>query len=293
MRRCLWRMLIPVVAACADPGEPLPPGTTKASFANQIVFPSLEAGVWRLHTMDVDGSNRRMIPIALKGHLTSPDVSPDGRKVAFVHERAIYIVRPDGSDLRRLTQWPLDDRHVELRPRWSPDGSELAFSGARTRGSIDLYTIGADGSGPRRLTFGDDLFMGSWSPDGLRLAFTVRADSGARVGIVRRDGSSRLELPPLATDDPPDWSPDGLAIAYQSFSGRAIHVIGVDGSNDRRITPDGMIAGLPRWSPDGRQIMFLSIAPEYGIMVSRADGSERRQLTWELHDSEPVWGPAE
>jgi TolB protein len=73
----------------------------------------------------------------------------------------------------------------------------------------------------------------------------------------------------------------------------SIHVIGVDGSNDRRITPAGVSDGSPRWSPDGSQIMFHSVSlPDYGIALSRADGSERRQLTWG-NDFDPDWGPAE
>lgn len=304
MHRCLPGLLLLGIVACSDAVEPaqilerprslLPP---PSSLANRIVFLSLVdlpdgTGEWRLFSMDTDGTDRREVPVGLAGHIASPDVAPDGLRVAFVHERSIYTVRADGGDLRRIASDPdRDVRFGDFNPRWSPDGTALAFSSGRNGGGIDLHVIGADGSDLRRLTFAGEVFMGSWSPDGRRLAFTVREGIASRVGLIGRDGSDRLELPPLVTDDAPDWSPDGLEIAYQSFDDRAIHVIGLDGSNDRRLSPDGLTDGLPRWSPDGRQILFLSVTlPHHGIAVSRADGSQRRQLSWG-RDSEPDWGP--
>src|SRR2546425_10220397 len=129
-------------------------------------------------------SRRAMTPqdITCIRFISDPQLSPDGRQVAFVvtalsedqdeYRSNIWVVDTTGGEPRRFTTGPKRD----TAPRWSPDGSRLAFVSERdTDKKPQLYVLRTDGGEPRRLT---DLANGIsdpvWSPDGTRLAFVAR-----------------------------------------------------------------------------------------------------------------------
>jgi Tol biopolymer transport system component len=101
---------------------------------------------------------------------TEPAWSPDGRRIAFARNAGagfnLYLIRPDGTGLKRLTKTPAHN------PSWSPDGKRIVFDDGR-----DIFTIGADAKNLRRLTRStaraDDP---AWSPD-RRLIVFVRGRS--------------------------------------------------------------------------------------------------------------------
>src|SRR6267154_4660290 len=110
--------------------------------------------------------------------VASPQISPDGRQAAYVlvavnakhdgYETSLWLVGTDGASApRRLTAGPKDGA-----PRWSPDGSTLAFLRAKD-GRLQLYLLPLGGGEAQQLT---DLPKGAsvavWSPDGKTIAFT-------------------------------------------------------------------------------------------------------------------------
>ena len=99
--------------------------------------------------MGADGSRQRRV-LRHRGEDFDPTWSPDGRWIAFGGNTSgkqfdIYVVRPDGTGLRRLT------RNRAGVPAWSPDGSRIAFASGRS-GRPQLYVMNADGTSQRRLT---------------------------------------------------------------------------------------------------------------------------------------------
>ena len=91
--------------------------------------------------------------------VTDPQIAPDGRRIAFVVTRLseerdeylsnIWIVDATGGTPRRFTAGPRRD----LEPRWSPDGSRLAFLSEREpKDKLQLYVMPADGGEPTKLT---------------------------------------------------------------------------------------------------------------------------------------------
>jgi tricorn protease len=98
-----------------------------------------------------------------------PAISPDGQTIAFSHQGDIWTVPVAGGSAMRLTI----HEAYEASPRWSPDGSQIAFVSNRY-GSTDLFVMEADGSSPRRVTYhsaADNL--AGWTPDE-RLLFETR-----------------------------------------------------------------------------------------------------------------------
>ncbi|MES1210884.1 MAG: hypothetical protein ABUL63_00990, partial [Acidobacteriota bacterium] len=98
------------------------------------------------------------------------DASRDGRWLVYqtsVPQEDLFVIHPDGTGLRRLTQDAFKDR----QPRWSPDGTRIAFYSNRG-GAYEIWTLGADGSRPERAVVlpGRQAFHPIWSPDGRWLA---------------------------------------------------------------------------------------------------------------------------
>jgi Tol biopolymer transport system component len=156
-----------------------------------------------------------------------PCGSPDGSLIVFDSlgsgQEDLYLVRSDGTGLRKLTDDPPRDRS----PHFSPDGQRIAFQSDRS-GYWEIWTIRPDGSGLTQLTSsGEDLFIPIWSPDGRRIA----ASSGKTVEILELDSNGAVskmtklpeppgQLVPVAQG----WTLDGrliVSLNKKEFSGSA------------------------------------------------------------------------
>lgn len=123
----------------------------------RIAYGSLRDGNFDIYIMRSDGSDLQRITSHPATDLR-PAWSPDGEWLAFSSDRHdydggetssydIYVMRPDGRDVRRLTHHPL----LALRPSWSPKGDELVYQ-VGDEGDWEIYSVGVDGGPPRRLT---------------------------------------------------------------------------------------------------------------------------------------------
>jgi dipeptidyl aminopeptidase/acylaminoacyl peptidase len=257
--------------------------------------------------------------------VSDPRVSPDGRTVAYVvssvdreentYRSAIWLAAADGATApRRFTAGEKQD----AAPRWSPDGSRLAFLSSRER----------DAKQAERLTdLKEDVSEPVWSPDGKRLVFSARirddayeeederkrrprrftrlqfklddvgwtGDRRRHLFVVPADGSS----PPRQLtdgdfeDDNPTWSPDGSRVAFASGRHedwdveliRDLYVVDVNGGEPERLTHGDGWHEAPSWSPDGSWIACRFNPggfdfPRHGrIAVVAAASGDRRVLT--------------
>ncbi|MEN8162875.1 MAG: PDZ domain-containing protein, partial [Acidobacteriota bacterium] len=146
--------------------------------------------------------------------LRFPDIHGD--TVAFVHAEDIWTAPAAGGAALRLTDDEGEDRH----PRFSPDGSMLAYTSS-AGGNADVWVMHADGSNPRRLTFhpGADEVIG-WHPTENKVLFRSNRLSWSRFDrlfLISPDGSG-LEVLPLHEAGRGAYAPDGQQIVYNRIA---------------------------------------------------------------------------
>ena len=221
------------------------------------------------------------------------------KTVVFCYAGNIYTARADGREVRRLTDLPGE----ETRPRFSPDGRQIAFS-AECEGSRDVYVMSADGHNLQRLTFHqarEDVV--DWSPDGAYVLFRSNAASNSYrynrlFRIPARGGLPEVLDLPVA--DMASSNEAGDRLAYCTTSVRDLHFKGYRGGKapdiwlydtaskkSRRVTHQDSIDHQPVWVGD--HIYFVSDRGAdrvQNLWVTDERGTHVRQLThyaeWEV-----------
>jgi TolB protein len=130
----------------------------------QMAFVSDRGGVPVLYLSDADGSNVQKLNLPDMGYVIDPAWSPNGQLLAFSWRRPsgnydIYVMDISTSQLLELTR----DAGRNERPCWAPDGRHLVFESTRT-GTRHIWSMVADGSQPRQLTYEGQSESPSWSP---------------------------------------------------------------------------------------------------------------------------------
>ena len=160
---------------------------------------------------------------------------------------------------------------------------ELAFVAA-DRGVPQIFVVGADGTGRRRLTDGTGASTTPvWSPDGQRIAFVRQAGDDTQIYIMNADGASPR---PLTTGPgrvaSPAWSPDGQQIVFSATRDGVSQIVAMrgDGSQRHDLAPSHSDQRAPAWSPDGQLIAFLSRASlgHFDLYVIGTNGQNLRQV---------------
>jgi dipeptidyl aminopeptidase/acylaminoacyl peptidase len=228
-----------------------------------------------------------------------PRVAPDGDRVAYVVTRidretndyggTIWLARADGSgEPRRLTAGTKRD----ASPRWSPDGTRIAFASNRDGDTAQLYVIPVDGGEAIKLTsFKESPSEAAWSPDGTRIAFCARVRDDAYDEEDDRKRRPRRFTRLLFKLDNEGWIGDRR---------KHVFVVPADGSAEpTQLTTGDFEHGSPAWSPDGTRIAVAAareddwdLRASSDVYVFPLDGGEPTRLTeGGGASSSPSWSP--
>jgi len=208
-----------------------------------IFFSSRDTGNYEIYSVDIFGNNLKKLTNGI-GSLYAPELSPNGEWVVFTkHGDGLWKMRPDGSDVKRITN--KDD----IDPSWSPDGSMISFASSRA-GARQLFVMNADGSNVQQVT--DLNNMGgrnTWSPDGTKLAFYRGPQGDRNIYVINVDGTGLVKLTDGGDNLGPSWSPDGNWIVFTSFrdGNNELYIIHPDGTGLTRLTNSPISDWQPRW----------------------------------------------
>jgi len=258
----------------------------------------------QIYTMRADGSDVHMVSTG-KGKTTCSYYFPGKERILFssTHgangecpppvdyshgyvwpiyaEFDIYTAKPDGSDLKPLTNTPGYDAEATI----STDGKKIVFTSTRD-GDLDIYTMDADGKNVKRLTTELGYDGGPFfSKDGKQIVYRAfhptKPDEIARykqklkenlieptvfeLWVMNADGTNKRQVTHLnAASFAPYFFPDGRRIIFASNvndpKGRNfdLYMINVDGSGLEQITFNETFDGFPMFSPDGKKLVFAS-----------------------------------
>ena len=227
----------------------------------------------------------------------APRWSPDARWIAFLRglrtDQALHVVDRDGKGERRLSAGPFDDfawspdgvriacgsaggiRIVEvatgasralaggLAPRWSPDGTRLAFTRGAP-GARAIHVIPVAGGAETRLEIGAEAWGPEWSPEGTRLSCTVAAGGRTRIAVVTLAATAvvstqRLGVSPCS-ELQPQWRADGRGLLYLQDQGAgqvSVRRVFVASQTDTPVADRPGTHAAPRLGPDSESVVYV------------------------------------
>ncbi len=222
-------------------------------------------------------------------------------QIAFVSYRdgnaEIYVMNPDGSNQRRLTNTSAEEWH----PAWSPDGTRIVFQ-CMSGGASNVCVVNADGSGYTQITnWTQDEGLAQrpgWSPDGSKIVVTREVGGGQKLVVMNADGSGQREI---SVGRDPNWSPDGTRIAFVRWEGGGLQIwtTSPDGSDVVMLTQGDHDHMYPTWSPDGSQIAFEYDRAQVAVMDAGGGppriiaGKGSYNLSWAPDGSKLVIAPSQ
>jgi dipeptidyl aminopeptidase/acylaminoacyl peptidase len=216
--------------------------------------------------------------------VADPRLSPDGATVAYVvgrvdkdageYRSAVWLAAAGGDEPPR--QFTSGDK-ADADPRWSPDGTRLAFTSNRADKASQLYVLPVAGGEPRKLTsLKEDVTQAVWSPDGTRIAFVARVrDAAYEEEDEKKRRPRRLTRLQYKLD----------SVGWTADRPQHLFVVPADGSAEPTQLTDGDHEDhSPCWSPDGRTLAFVSARhPDWDLemvsdvyLVGAAGGAPRR-----------------
>jgi TolB protein len=219
-------------------------------------------------------------------------------RIAFVSDasgkKEVYVSNVLGLDMRQVTR----HKHLVVSPRFSPDGTHLAYSSYHS-GNQNLYlTDLRQRQVTRVISRRKGMNMApAWAPDGKSMIVTLSKDGSPDLYRINRQGKILKRLTERAgINVSPSWSPDGKSIVFVSDrSGTPqIYIMNVKKRRVRRLTFEGSENTEPAWSPKGDLVAYTGRQDgAYQIFVINPDDPlSVKQLSSGLGDFEsPVWSP--
>jgi TolB protein len=295
------RQFLTAVVLCSLAGASLGvPAPRKTEL--RILFPSNRSGQFNIYLMKPTGKDARNLTDH-KSENIYPAISPDGKKIAFTSNRDgqqnIYVMDFNGKNVKQLTKG--GDRC--RAPAWSPDGKKIAYIRHVQNTNAEIYVMDADGKNPVNLTNHNAYDADpAWMPDGKSIVFVSDRDGGG-FRVYRMDANGKNVKVMTVKGNTfgstyPAVSPDGKKIVYSEPVNNGLELFVMDGKtgdNKKQLTKLGGRNTLAAWSPDGKKIAFLHIAPGAqtgSLYVMGANGARPKEIVKSggaPEGSRPAW----
>ena len=219
-----------------------------------------KADIWQLDLKDT--THPQKPPFALvseKGHKMRPELSPDGKKVAFESDRLgfwdIWTCQVDGSSCDQITSL----HGTAGRARWSPNGHYIAFE-FHPHERSEIYLVEVPGGVPRLLPTipGSDNLSPSWSRDGKSIYFaSKRGAEPFQIWKIPIQGGSPLQLTKHGGISPVE-SFDGTYLYYSKYEQAGVWRLPLQGGGEEsKVLSDIDPGGWPNWALSPEGIYFL------------------------------------
>jgi serine/threonine protein kinase/Tol biopolymer transport system component len=260
---------------------------------------------WTIYLAQRDGSGAHKL-IDVGGLVTGLRFSPDGGRLRFTVQSALafsfslWEVAVNGTGLRPLLPgWHQEPG--ECCGSWTADGRYFFFSAYRS-GRSDIWSL-EDKPGPLhkksqrplQLTAGPLNYSAAVaSPDSSRL-FVIGEQP--RAELQRYDPQVKQFMPYLGgiSAGEIDFSSDQQWIAYKAYPDDTLWRSRVDGSEKLQLSSPPMSTSMPRWSPDGKQIVFVGASPgtPSKLFLVSSEGSSPEELlpADKNNEDDPQWSP--
>ncbi len=223
----------------------------------KIAFVSGVTGSKEVYVMDYDGESRRRVT-RQDAIAVSPDWFPGAEDIVYTvilggrQECRRTTIAGSGT---RLTSFPGLNAFASPSPR----GDEILMTLSKD-GNPEIYRLRADGSDPRRLTFGRSTESSPcWSPDGRRVAFVSDRAGVPQIYVMSATGGTARRITLEGNyNTSPDWSPKGDMIVYTSRISGVFQICGVDVESGEvtRLTTGSDQKEDPSWARDGRHVVY-------------------------------------
>lgn len=273
---------------------------------SQLLLDGDPTGDFEVYAVDAASGEVRNLTGAGDSAEGGASWSPDGTRVAFFSDReggfAAYVAPAGGGAPQRVTP----PGQVVSWVEWSPGGDQLVYVVAGTGVASEVWAVGADGSGPRRLTDLPGAAMPRFSPDGSQVALVGQPAGEATPDVYVVDVATGATERAGGSEHPdafPTWSPDGSEIYFtgetpneEEDGGAAddVYRVPADGGEVEVVTEDPVgVEAQPGLTADGRLLAFsIRRGGDQEVFVANADGSGAIPVSRsERADAFPAWRP--
>jgi TolB protein len=186
-------------------------------------------------------------------------------------------------------------------PIFAPDGQSILYARSDDDSYSTVWRVPLSGGAPTLVEKGRGISSSpSFSPDGRRIAFMTDRLGHNEVYIIDADGTNPVWITQIAGDlnessyrGEPDWSPDGVTVAFQSRVAGSFQIMAVNLRDNvaTRLTDEAENQS-PSWAPDGRHIVFTSNrSGSDQLWIKDVRSGVTRQLTYQSGAKYGAWSP--